>query len=59
MSMTPEQLERAAHEAARQSQAILVAAERFALDLDKRGLTTLSAALRASLQTAIAGKAAL
>lgn len=57
--LTPEQLERAAHEAARRSQAIVAAAERFAQTLDKRGHTELSAALRASLKTAIEGKVQL
>jgi 23S rRNA pseudoU1915 N3-methylase RlmH len=53
--MTPEQLEKAAHAAAAESQRILAAAEAFAVSLDKRGLTTLSAALRASLKHALVG----
>jgi hypothetical protein len=57
--MTAEQIARAAHQAAAQSQRILIAAERFAMDLEKRGLTQLSKSLRAAVQTAIDGKAAL
>lgn len=58
--LTPEQLQQAAHAAARaahdkaaESQRLLAAAEKFARDLERRNLHVLAKALRDSLRHAL------